>query len=191
MAEDYLSLDAQEQGDILRTVAVRSGRPAVILEKDIWVCWALQTVFSVPDHHPMAFKGGTSLAKVYGIIDRFSEDVDITLDYRAFEDDFDPFDPAVSKTGIRRFSDRLKGHVQRYTREVNDARSQRCGRSSRDRRPARNPHRRRMVRPSGLRIHRRSRSRSPMSRAKSCWSSAAATSLIRTSSTTSFPTSPN
>ena len=118
MAEDYLSLDAQEQGDILRTVALRSGRPAVILEKDIWVCWALQTVFSVPDHHPMAFKGGTSLAKVYGIIDRFSEDVDITLDYRAFEDDFDPFDPAVSKTGIRRFSDRLKGHVQRYTREV-------------------------------------------------------------------------
>ena len=34
MAEDFLSLDAQEQGDILRTVAVRSGRPAVILEKD-------------------------------------------------------------------------------------------------------------------------------------------------------------
>ena len=118
MAEDFLSLDAQEQGDILRTVAVRSGRPAVILEKDIWVCWALQAAFSIPDHHPMAFKGGTSLAKVYGIIDRFSEDVDITLDYRAFEDDFDPFDPAVSKTRIRRFSDRLKGHVQRYTREV-------------------------------------------------------------------------
>ena len=118
MAEDFLSLDAQEQGDILRTVAVRSGRPAVILEKDIWVCWALQAVFSIPDHHPMAFKGGTSLAKVYGIIDRFSEDVDITLDYRAFEDDFDPFDRAVSKTRIRRFSDRLKGHVQRYTREV-------------------------------------------------------------------------
>ena len=118
MAEDFLSQDAQEQGDILRTVAVRSGRPAVILEKDIWICWALQAVFSIPDHHPMAFKGGTSLAKVYGIIDRFSEDVDITLDYRAFEDDFDPFDRAVSKTRIRRFSDRLKGHVQRYTREV-------------------------------------------------------------------------
>ena len=99
MAEDFLSLDAQEQGDILRTVAVRSGRPAVILEKDIWVCWALQAVFSIPDHHPMALKGGTSLAKVYGIIDRFSEDVDITLDYRAFDDGFDPFDPAVSKTG--------------------------------------------------------------------------------------------
>ena len=118
MAGDFLSLDAQEQGDILRTVADRSGRPAVILQKHIWVCWARQAVFSIPHHHPMAFKGGTSLAKVYGIIDRFSEDVDITLDYRAFEDDFDPFDPAASKTRTRRFSDRLKGHVQRYTREV-------------------------------------------------------------------------
>ena len=118
MAEDFLSLDAWEQGDILRTVAARSGRPAVILEKDIWVCWVLQALFSIPDRHPMAFKGGTSLAKVYGIIDRFSEDVDITLDYRAFNDDFDPFDPAVSKTGIRRFSDRLKAHVERYAHDV-------------------------------------------------------------------------
>ena len=42
----------------------------------------------------MAFKGGTSLSKVYGIIDRMSEDVDITLDYRAFGDAFDPFAPA-------------------------------------------------------------------------------------------------
>ena len=100
MAEDFLSLDAQEQGDILRTVAVRSGRPAVILEKDIWVCWALQAAFSIPDHHPMAFKGGTSLAKVYGIIDRFSEDVDITLDYRAFEDDFStPSTPPSARPG--------------------------------------------------------------------------------------------
>ncbi len=127
MAEDFLSLDAWEQGDILRTVAARSGRPAVILEKDIWVCWVLRVLFSIPDRHPMAFKGGTSLAKVYGIIDRFSEDVDITLDYRAFNDDFDPFDPAVSKTGIRRFSDRLKAHVERYAHDRSGARSRRRG----------------------------------------------------------------
>jgi hypothetical protein len=49
MADDFLSLDAQEQGDILRTVAVRSGRPAVILEKDIWVCWALQVGSEAPE----------------------------------------------------------------------------------------------------------------------------------------------
>ena len=76
MGEDYLSLDVGEQGDILRTVAAESGRAAVILEKDIWLCWVLHILFSIPDHHPMAFKGGTSLSKVYGVIDRFSEDVD-------------------------------------------------------------------------------------------------------------------
>ena len=63
MAEDFLSLDAWEQGDILRTVDARSGRPAVILEKDIWVCWVL-TSSSPSRTDPMAFKGGTSLAKV-------------------------------------------------------------------------------------------------------------------------------
>ena len=93
MAEDFLSLDAWEQGDILRTVAARSGRPAVILEKDIWVCWVLRVLFSIPDRHPMAFKGGTSLAKVYGIIDRFSEDVDITLGLPRLQRRFRPLRP--------------------------------------------------------------------------------------------------
>ena len=40
----------------------------------------------MPDAHPLAFKGGTSLSKIYGAINRFSEDVDVTLDYRAFKD---------------------------------------------------------------------------------------------------------
>ena len=66
----------------------------------------------------MAFKGGTSLSKVYGIIDRFSEDVDITLDYRHFDDDFDPFAKGVSKTKIGQFSDRLKSYVKCYTDDV-------------------------------------------------------------------------
>jgi hypothetical protein len=38
MAEAFLSLGARERADILQTVAARSGRPAIILEKDIWVC---------------------------------------------------------------------------------------------------------------------------------------------------------
>ncbi|MBO6522115.1 nucleotidyl transferase AbiEii/AbiGii toxin family protein [Thalassospira sp.] len=118
MADTYHSLKPQEQKEILQTAAARLGRQAAVLEKDIWVCWALQTLFSIPDAHPMAFKGGTSLSKVYEIIDRFSEDVDITLDYRAFDDDFDPFAPGVSKSKIRQFSDRLKGYVQSYANDV-------------------------------------------------------------------------
>ena len=118
MAEAFLSLDARQRADILRTIAARSGRAAIILEKDIWVCWVLQALFSMPDPHPMAFKGGTSLSKVYRVIDRFSEDVDVTLDYRAFNDGFDPFADRASRNQIRLFSERLKDHVADYIHDV-------------------------------------------------------------------------
>ena len=118
MAEPFLSLGAGERADILRTVAADARRSAVVLEKDIWVCWVLDALFSMPDPHPMVFKGGTSLSKVYGIIDRFSEDVDVTLDYRAFDDGFDPFAEGASRTAIRRFSERLKDHVASHVRNV-------------------------------------------------------------------------
>ena len=39
MAEAFLSLDARTRADILQTVAARSGRAAIIMEKDIGVCW--------------------------------------------------------------------------------------------------------------------------------------------------------
>ncbi len=118
MPEPFLALPAAEQRDILETAALRSGRPTVILEKDVWICWALRVLFSLPDAHPMAFKGGTSLSRVFGIIDRFSEDVDISLDYRALADGFDPFAPGVSRSAIRRFGDRLRSRVADYTRSV-------------------------------------------------------------------------
>ncbi|MCY4420282.1 MAG: nucleotidyl transferase AbiEii/AbiGii toxin family protein [Gammaproteobacteria bacterium] len=118
MGEAFLSLETQEQREILQAAADKSERLPAILEKDIWLCWVLQVLFSIPDRHPMAFKGGTSLSKVYKIIDRFSEDVDITLDYRAFNDGFDPFADGVSKTKINRFSDRLKSFAKCYTQDV-------------------------------------------------------------------------
>ncbi|EMP54248.1 hypothetical protein MSNKSG1_16756 [Marinobacter santoriniensis NKSG1] len=119
MAEEaFLELTADEQKDILQTLAPQLARSASVLEKDIWVCWTLQAMFSMSGAHPMAFKGGTSLSKVYGVIDRFSEDVDITLDYRAFEEDFDPFAEGVSRTKTKRFSDRLKSYVYDYANEV-------------------------------------------------------------------------
>ncbi len=91
MSEQFLYLQAGDRREILQTAATQLGQQAMVLEKDVWVCWTLQTLFAMPDAHPMAFKGGTSLAKIHGAINRFSEDVDITLDYRAFDDAFDPF----------------------------------------------------------------------------------------------------
>jgi hypothetical protein len=118
MIEQFLHLPAEDRKEILQTAAAELGQQATVLEKDVWVCWALQTLFSMLDAHPMAFKGGTSLSKIYGVIDRFSEDVDITLDYKAFADDFDPFALGASNAAIKKFSERLKGYVQQYASEV-------------------------------------------------------------------------
>jgi len=119
MAEQaFLELAADEQKEILQTVSPQLARSASVLEKDIWVCWALQALFAMPGAHPMAFKGGTSLSKVYGVIDRFSEDVDITLDYRAFGEGFDPFVDGVSRTKTKQFSERLKSYVSDYANHV-------------------------------------------------------------------------
>jgi hypothetical protein len=52
------------------------------LEKDIWVVWVLGAIYSSPLAKQLTFKGGTSLSKVYQVIDRFSEDIDLTYDIR-------------------------------------------------------------------------------------------------------------
>lgn len=118
MPEQFLHLPVGDRREILQTAATRLGQQATVLEKDVWVCWTLQTLFSMPDAHPMAFKGGTSLSKIYGAINRFSEDVDVTLDYRAFDDDFDPFAANASNNAVKKFSKRLKGYVLQYASDV-------------------------------------------------------------------------
>lgn len=60
-----------------------TGLPAVSVEKDFWVCWALRELFSLPGYaEGLTFKGGTSLSKGWGLIRRFSEDVDLVIDRR-------------------------------------------------------------------------------------------------------------
>jgi hypothetical protein len=50
------------------------------MEKDFWVCWLLSVLFAEPEfNQALVFKGGTSLSKVFGVIQRFSEDIDLSL----------------------------------------------------------------------------------------------------------------
>ena len=80
MAESWFALSAEDQKEALAVAAAESGWPANLLEKDIWVVWALQTLGAEQQLlETLTFKGGTSLSKAYGLIDRFSEDVDLTL----------------------------------------------------------------------------------------------------------------
>lgn len=62
----------------------RLGIDPVSVEKDFWVCWVLRELFQLPNWGPhLTFKGGTSLAKAWKLIDRFSEDLDVVIE-RAF-----------------------------------------------------------------------------------------------------------
>lgn len=71
----------EEQRGLFVAAANRIGTTVQTIEKDFWVCWTLDVLF----HHLEAngprllFKGGTSLSKGYGLISRFSEDIDITV----------------------------------------------------------------------------------------------------------------
>jgi predicted nucleotidyltransferase component of viral defense system len=59
--------------------------PFEIIEKDYWVVWVLKGLFSLEKMKPhLTFKGGTSLSKVYGLIDRFSEDIDLSIEREFF-----------------------------------------------------------------------------------------------------------
>ncbi|MBP6967090.1 MAG: nucleotidyl transferase AbiEii/AbiGii toxin family protein, partial [Brachymonas sp.] len=82
MAESWFSLSREDQVEALEFAAARTGRPAHLLEKDIWVVWVLAAIYESDLASKLTFKGGTSLSKVYRIIDRFSEDVDLTYDIR-------------------------------------------------------------------------------------------------------------
>jgi hypothetical protein len=118
VGERFLHLVREERREILDGMAAQLGRLPVLLEKDVWVCWTLARLFTVPDQVPMAFKGGTSLSKVYGAIARFSEDLDITLDCRALVPPFEPFSPGVSRSALRRHRDRLEAAMAEHVRGV-------------------------------------------------------------------------
>ncbi|MDY0222354.1 MAG: nucleotidyl transferase AbiEii/AbiGii toxin family protein [Desulfobacterium sp.] len=82
MAESFFDLSKEDQREALEYAPAQSGRPAHLPEKDIWVVWALRALFDSPIANDLTFKGGTSLSKVYKIIDRFSEDINLTYDIR-------------------------------------------------------------------------------------------------------------
>lgn len=85
--QDVISAAANERLDLFLTTANRLGTPIGNVEKDFWVCWTLNALYHErPASGPrLLFKGGTSLSKAHGLIERFSEDIDVTV----FRDDLD------------------------------------------------------------------------------------------------------
>lgn len=70
------------RADLFRETANRIGLPPALVEKDFWVCWTLKQLFSIDGlKGKILFKGGTSLSKIFNAIRRFSEDIDLAVDF--------------------------------------------------------------------------------------------------------------
>lgn len=80
----FLSLSEAQHRTVFMETATRIHLPAAAIEKDFWVTEILNILFSLPYADKMVFKGGTSLSKVWGVIQRFSEDIDIAIDRSMF-----------------------------------------------------------------------------------------------------------
>jgi hypothetical protein len=76
-----LQLSPRQRVELFQQATQATGMDAVIIEKDFWVCWTLKELFqlSAMGEH-LIFKGGTSLSKVFKLIERFSEDIDVSID---------------------------------------------------------------------------------------------------------------
>ncbi len=83
----FHSLSADDRRHALRVAQERRRLQAHLLEKDIWVVATLGILFEAPFAEHLVFKGGTSLSKMWRAIRRFSEDIDVTYDIRAFAPD--------------------------------------------------------------------------------------------------------
>ncbi|MBC7620303.1 MAG: nucleotidyl transferase AbiEii/AbiGii toxin family protein [Candidatus Saccharibacteria bacterium] len=120
MADTWFALGVADQGEALEVASGRSGRPAHLLEKDIWVVWALGVIYRSTLANTLTFKGGTSLSKVYQVIDRFSEDIDLTYDIRDLVPDLlqagEPI--PVSSSQEKKISSAVRGRLPQWIAET-------------------------------------------------------------------------
>src|SRR5688572_11423967 len=77
---EFFKHSLEDRALIIQEIAARRNLPAAMVEKDFWVSWTLAVLFENPElGSHLVFKGGTSLSKVFGVIARFSEDIDLSV----------------------------------------------------------------------------------------------------------------
>jgi hypothetical protein len=123
-------MPAAERAEMFAETAARRGLPEAIIEKDFWVCWVLKQLFSIEAlSGRLLFKGGTSLSKIFHAINRFSEDIDLAVDYAAlgFTGARDPRKDGISKNKRTAILGEMMSACQRYVGgEFIDALKARC-----------------------------------------------------------------
>ena len=102
------NINEDDRNALFKNTAAKMGMTEAIVEKDFWVCYMLDYLFHrCCWKNNIAFKGGTSLSKAYGLIERFSEDIDLILDWRVLGYSIDEPWRKRSWKNLRKYRDRL------------------------------------------------------------------------------------
>lgn len=114
------NLSGSERRELFQATSGGTGIHAAIIEKDFWVCWALSRIFTderLKDN--VVFKGGTSLSKIYNAIERFSEDIDLIVNWELIgygEGGYDPWEELPSKSRLNRFLEEFNERADRFVK---------------------------------------------------------------------------
>lgn len=112
------AMNFENRRQLFQETGARRGLSPAVVEKDFWVCWTLKQIFTDPQlQKHIVFKGGTSLSKVFGLIERFSEDIDLILDWRLLgygPGQQDPYQDQSSKTQQDRFNAEFNQKAAQY-----------------------------------------------------------------------------
>jgi Nucleotidyl transferase AbiEii toxin, Type IV TA system len=114
---EIAQMAAEARAEIFAETADREGLAEAIIEKDFWVCWTLKQLFSIEAlAGRLLFKGGTSLSKIFHAINRFSEDIDLAVDYAAlgFTGERDPRQEGISRSKRTGILDQMMAECRRY-----------------------------------------------------------------------------
>lgn len=78
--QEFLRLSKEDRQLAIEQTAARKGWVPSSVEKDFWVCWTLEQLFALPElTGHLTFKGRNVAVEGVGLIDRFSEDIDLTI----------------------------------------------------------------------------------------------------------------
>jgi hypothetical protein len=106
---------AADRAAVFQAAAAERGLPPLYVEKDFWVCWSLRRLFAPALVDGMVFKGGTSLSKVWEAINRFSEDIDLTLPRNGIpEAERIEIDDSQSVSERKRHKEQLDGALETW-----------------------------------------------------------------------------
>jgi hypothetical protein len=119
--DEFARLPAAERGIYVDECAARRDLTSLVIEKDFWVCWTLRRLVGCEKLGAhITFKGGTSLSKAYGVIARFSEDIDLTIRRSAPLVDavVSPMEPEIGTKERRRRTAALKAAAQSFVADI-------------------------------------------------------------------------